>query len=227
MAAAQPAREAKAAERAAQAKAREEARLAKSKFRSRFHLSDIEKSLVNEKGIATIRANCEGFIRTRLAPAYPKGDGRQTPTRGHPVFVAQHAITAPARGGYAAASRSGNAPAPKASGWVSAKRELRSSRKAPRKCRAGSRFPPSGNRASSTFLWRGLRWRWAYDARLQMPLLRGVLSYQQPTLTQTGRKCLVCARTGNLATLALTVRQIKWYNKRKFFKRKWRTKLTR
>ncbi|MBR0066354.1 MAG: DUF4186 family protein, partial [Kiritimatiellae bacterium] len=93
------AREAKAAERAAQAKAHEEARLAKSKFRSRFHLSDIEKSLVNEKGIATIRAHCEGFIRTRLAPAYPKGDGRQTPTRGHPVFVAQHAITAPCGGG--------------------------------------------------------------------------------------------------------------------------------
>ena len=63
------------------------ARLAKSKFRSRFHLSDIEKSLVNGKGIATIRAHCEGFIRTRLAPAYPKGDGRQTPMRGHPVFV--------------------------------------------------------------------------------------------------------------------------------------------
>ncbi len=36
------------------------------------------------------------------------------------------------------------AGAPKASGWVSAKRELRSSRKAPRKCRAGSRFPPGG-----------------------------------------------------------------------------------
>ena len=67
------------------------ARLAKSKFRSRFHLSAFEKSLVNENGIATIRAHCEGFIRTRLAPAYPTHDGRQTPMRGHPVFVAQHA----------------------------------------------------------------------------------------------------------------------------------------
>ena len=67
------------------------ARLAKSKFRSRFHLSAFEKSLVNEKGWATIRAHCEGFIATRLAPAYPRGDGRQTPMRGHPVFVAQHA----------------------------------------------------------------------------------------------------------------------------------------
>ena len=67
------------------------ARLAKSKFRSRFHLSSFEKSLVNEKGWATIRAHCEDFVRTRLAPAYPQRDGRQTPMRGHPVFVAQHA----------------------------------------------------------------------------------------------------------------------------------------
>ena len=67
------------------------ARLAKSKFRSRFHLSAFEKSLVNKKGLSTIRAHCEGFIATRLVPAYPRGDGRQTPMRGHPVFVAQHA----------------------------------------------------------------------------------------------------------------------------------------
>lgn len=67
------------------------ARLAKSKFRSRFHLSAFEKSLVNKKGLSTIRAHCEWFIATRLAPAYPRDDGRQTPMRGHPVFVAQHA----------------------------------------------------------------------------------------------------------------------------------------
>ena len=31
------------------------------------------------------------FIAKRLAPAEPPNDGRQTPTRGHPVFIAQHA----------------------------------------------------------------------------------------------------------------------------------------
>ena len=67
------------------------ARLARSKFRSRFHLSAFEKSLVNEKGLATIRAHCEDFIRTRLAPANPPNDGKQTPMRGHSVFKAQHA----------------------------------------------------------------------------------------------------------------------------------------
>lgn len=31
------------------------------------------------------------FIARRLAPANPARDGRQTPWKGHPVFVAQHA----------------------------------------------------------------------------------------------------------------------------------------
>jgi hypothetical protein len=31
------------------------------------------------------------FVAKRLAPAHPKNDGKQTPMRGHPVFVAQHA----------------------------------------------------------------------------------------------------------------------------------------
>ncbi|GEN14490.1 hypothetical protein NCH01_09210 [Neoasaia chiangmaiensis] len=31
------------------------------------------------------------FIRTRLAPMHPLNDGKQTPMRGHPVFIAQHA----------------------------------------------------------------------------------------------------------------------------------------
>ena len=39
----------------------------------------------------TIASHAEDFIRNRLAPAAPKNDGRQTPMRGHPAFVAQHA----------------------------------------------------------------------------------------------------------------------------------------
>ena len=42
-------------------------------------------------GMETIRQHCEDFIRMRLAPANPSNDGKQTPMRGHPVFVAQHA----------------------------------------------------------------------------------------------------------------------------------------
>ncbi len=67
------------------------ARLARSKFRSRFHLSDDDRRYIGEKGLETIRRHAEDFVRTRLAPANPPNDGRQTPMRGHPIFKAQHA----------------------------------------------------------------------------------------------------------------------------------------
>lgn len=38
------------------------------------------------------------LITARLAPAEPRNDGRQTPMRGHPVFVAQHATATCCRG---------------------------------------------------------------------------------------------------------------------------------
>jgi hypothetical protein len=38
------------------------------------------------------------FVAARLAPADPPNDGRQTPWRGHPVFVAQHATATCCRG---------------------------------------------------------------------------------------------------------------------------------
>ena len=66
-------------------------RLQKSNFRARFDLSDHDKAYIREKGLDTIRTHAADFIRQRLAPEYPKNDGKQTPMRGHPVFVAQHA----------------------------------------------------------------------------------------------------------------------------------------
>ena len=39
-----------------------------------------------------------GFIRKRLAPAVIPNDGKQTPMRGHPVFIAQHATGCCCRG---------------------------------------------------------------------------------------------------------------------------------
>ncbi|HSU67653.1 MAG TPA: DUF4186 family protein [Tepidisphaeraceae bacterium] len=38
------------------------------------------------------------FIDQRLARAHPERDGKQTPWRGHPVFVAQHATATCCRG---------------------------------------------------------------------------------------------------------------------------------
>ena len=67
------------------------AKLARSKFRSRFRLSAADRKYIADKGMATIRSHAADFVRTRLAPANPPNDGRQTPMRGHPVFKAQHA----------------------------------------------------------------------------------------------------------------------------------------
>ena len=67
------------------------ARLAKSEFRSRFHLSEKEKRYVAEKGLAEIELQARKIISDRLAAAFPVNDGRQTPMRGHAVFIAQHA----------------------------------------------------------------------------------------------------------------------------------------
>ena len=66
-------------------------RLEKSDFRKKFHLSLKDKAYISEKGIDTIRMHAADFIRTRLAPANIPNDGKQTPMRRHPVFVAQHA----------------------------------------------------------------------------------------------------------------------------------------
>lgn len=66
-------------------------RLAQSKFRSRFRLGRRELACIAEKGFPVIEAQCREIIRRRLGPAVIPNDGRQTPWRGHPCFIAQHA----------------------------------------------------------------------------------------------------------------------------------------
>lgn len=65
--------------------------LQRSKFRSRFRLSDKEVAYLSEKGLTIILEHARDFITARLADANPIDDGRQTPMKNHPVFVAQHA----------------------------------------------------------------------------------------------------------------------------------------
>lgn len=66
-------------------------KLSKSKFRSSFHLTKKEREYVMSKGYDIIENHARDFIEKRLAPAYISNDGSQTPTKGHPVFKAQHA----------------------------------------------------------------------------------------------------------------------------------------
>ena len=66
-------------------------KLSKSKFRKSFHLKEKDIEYIQNKGMAMIRKHAYDFIEKRLAPSFIPNDGKQTPMRGHPVFIAEHA----------------------------------------------------------------------------------------------------------------------------------------
>ena len=72
--------------------------LRKSKFRSKFKLAQKEQVYIAAKGLETIKEHAYQFINSRVAPDFPKNDGKQTPMKGHPVFIAQHATATCCRG---------------------------------------------------------------------------------------------------------------------------------
>ena len=67
------------------------AALKKSKFRSRFYLPPKEADYLKQKGLEKTLQHAREFVVSRLADAKPPTDGRQTPMKNHPVFIAQHA----------------------------------------------------------------------------------------------------------------------------------------
>ena len=74
------------------------AALAESPFRRRFRLRGKELVYLRSKGLAVVSEHAADFIEKRLAAASPVNDGRQTPMRHHPVFIAQHATATCCRG---------------------------------------------------------------------------------------------------------------------------------
>lgn len=72
--------------------------LARSDFRQRQRLGPKERAYLDSRGIAVVCEHAADFVARRLAPAQPPNDGKQTPWRGHPVFVAQHATATCCRG---------------------------------------------------------------------------------------------------------------------------------
>ncbi len=73
-------------------------KLAKSDFRSKFKLKQNDKNYIAKKGLSTIKSHAYDFIKKRIAPKELPNDGKQTPMRGHPVFIAQHATATCCRG---------------------------------------------------------------------------------------------------------------------------------
>ena len=70
----------------------------RARFRSRFCLGLKERAYLADKTLPVVLEHGRKFVEERLAPAEPKNDGRQTPMRGHPIFIAQHATATCCRG---------------------------------------------------------------------------------------------------------------------------------
>ena len=66
-------------------------KLSNSKFRNSFYLKEKDINYINNKSILVIKKHAYDFIITRLSSKNIQNDGKQTPMRGHPVFIAQHA----------------------------------------------------------------------------------------------------------------------------------------
>ncbi len=66
-------------------------KLNNSKFRSSFHLKPKDFEYLNVKGIDTIKSHAYDFVNKHLKDINTFNDGKQTPMKGHPVFIAQHA----------------------------------------------------------------------------------------------------------------------------------------
>lgn len=73
-------------------------KLNSSKFRSSFHLKSGDVNYIKEKGLSKIESHALDFINKRLKGVSKVNDGKQTPIKGHPVFIAQHATATCCRG---------------------------------------------------------------------------------------------------------------------------------
>jgi len=65
--------------------------LSKSNFKNSFRLKEKDILYIQDKGLDKIKEHAYDFINKRLAPKVILNDGKQTPMKGHPVFIAEHA----------------------------------------------------------------------------------------------------------------------------------------
>ena len=72
--------------------------ISKSKFRNSFHLKEKDILYIKEKGLDKIEEHAYDFLNKRIKPAVIPNDGKQTPMRGHPIFIGQHACACCCRG---------------------------------------------------------------------------------------------------------------------------------
>ena len=71
--------------------------LSKSKFRSSFHLRKYMIKYIDDKGMDIILIHAYDFVNDKLL-VKKDNDGKQTPMKGHPVFISMHACGCCCRG---------------------------------------------------------------------------------------------------------------------------------
>ena len=71
--------------------------LSKSKFRSSFHLRKYMIKYIDKNGMDKILSHTYDFVDQKLV-VLNNNDGKQTPMKGHPVFIAMHACACCCRG---------------------------------------------------------------------------------------------------------------------------------
>jgi hypothetical protein len=72
--------------------------LSRDSFRAKFSVTGKDLEYLHTKGLDTVMQHGRDFLLKRLAPATIPNDGKQTPWRGHPIFIAQHATATCCRG---------------------------------------------------------------------------------------------------------------------------------
>lgn len=65
--------------------------LSKSKFRNSFHLNKKLIAYIDKNGLNKIEEHAENILIKKIKDKNPINDGKQTPMKNHPVFIAQHA----------------------------------------------------------------------------------------------------------------------------------------
>lgn len=71
--------------------------LSKSKFRDSFHLKKKDIEYIDKVGFNKIIDHAYDFVNKNLKVRLDN-DGKQTPMKGHPVFIAEHACACCCRG---------------------------------------------------------------------------------------------------------------------------------
>lgn len=72
--------------------------LSKSTFRTSFKLKPKDIEYIKNNGLKKIQEHAYIFVKEKLRDISLDKDGSQTPTKNHPVFIAQHATACCCRG---------------------------------------------------------------------------------------------------------------------------------